>query len=267
MQEHITTTETRYHKDFAYYVNDSIIGRSLELYGEYGQSELDFFLWLANPEHVIYDIGANIGTYTVAFASSGAQVFAFEPNPKNYALLDTNTKDLNNVKVYHVAVGSKTQKVFCNDFDLDVRSNYGAMNINESSGTAVDMISLDNLAIPAPTMIKIDVEGSEFDVLLGMQNKIKENMPVIVYEAHETKQFAEIFNLLKSLDYRLVWLQCMNYNQKNFKQNTNNVFENTALFSIVAWPPQAPQDILTGHEVTGPDDTWQKFCKPVDNHK
>ena len=37
-------TKTRYHKKFNYYTNDSIIGRSLRLYGEYGQSEIDFLL-------------------------------------------------------------------------------------------------------------------------------------------------------------------------------------------------------------------------------
>lgn len=124
------------------------------------------------------------------------------------------------------------------------------------------MITLDSLAIPAPTLVKIDVEGSELAVLQGLEQKIKENLPVIVYEAHETKQFAGIYHFLKQFNYKLVWLQCMNYNPDNFKNNTDNVFKNTALFSVVAWPPQAPQDILQGHEVTGPDDDWRKFCGP-----
>lgn len=263
MQELIATTNTKYHTNFAYYANDSVIGKSLELYGEYGQSELEFFLWLANKEHIIYDIGANIGVYSVAFASTQAQVYSFEANPKNYALLTQNTHHLENVKSYHVAVGNQIKKIYCADFDLSVRGNYGAIDVNDSNGVVVDMITLDSLAIPSPTLVKIDVEGSELAVLQGLQEKIKENLPVIVYEAHETKQFAQIYHFLKQYNYKLVWLQCMNYNPNNFKKNEDNVFENTALFSVVAWPPQAPQDILTGHEVTGPDDDWRKFCGPV----
>lgn len=118
MQDHVAVTPTRYHKNFSYYVNDSVIGKSLELYGEYGQRELNFFLWLANKDHIIYDIGANIGTYTVAFASTDAQVYGFEANQKNYVLLNQNTKDLTNVKIYHAAVGNRIQKVYCSDFDL-----------------------------------------------------------------------------------------------------------------------------------------------------
>lgn len=261
MQEFVKTTNTRYHENFSYYINDSVIGKSLELYGEYGQSELAFFLWLANNQHVIYDVGANIGVYAVAFASTGAKVFAFEAHPKNFALLSKNTNNLDNVKIYNVAAGNQIQKIRCSDFDLSVHANYGAIEIDNVGDIIIDMITLDSLAIPAPTLIKIDVEGFELAVLQGLEQKIKENLPVIVYEAHETKQFAEIYNFLKSLNYRLVWLQCMNYNPNNFKNNSYNAFENTALFSVVAWPPQAPQDILTGHEVTGPNDDWRKFCK------
>ena len=260
MQELIKKTNTRYHNDFAYYCNDSVIGRSLELYGEYGQSELNFFLWLANQEHIIYDIGANIGVYSVAFASTNAQVFAFEANPKNYSLLVQNTQNHSNIKTYHVAVGDRVQKVYCKDFDITEQGNYGAVDVQQTQGVEVDMIALDGLAIPSPSLVKIDVEGSEFAVLKGLEQKIKENLPVIVYEAHETKQFAEIYAFLKNFDYRLFWLQCMNFNPQNFKKNDENVFQNTALFSVVAWPPQAPQNLLTGHEVTGPDDDWRKFC-------
>jgi hypothetical protein len=108
-------------------------------------------------------------------------------------------------------------------------------------------------------MIKIDVEGSELSVLRGLERKITDNLPVIVYEAHETEHFSEIYNYLKNLKYKLVWLQCLNFNADNFKKNSNNIFDNTALYSIVAWPPQAPQDILTGYEVLGPTDSCNRF--------
>jgi FkbM family methyltransferase len=259
VQPLISTTKTRYHENFAYYTNDSVIGKSLELYGEYGQHEINFFLWLANKDHVIYDIGANIGAYSVAFASSGAQVFSFEANPKNYTLLCKNTSHLKNVQPFYAAAGNEVKKIYCANFDESVEGNFGALNLSNNSGTLVDMIPLDTLAIADPTMIKIDVEGSELSVLRGLERKITDNLPVIVYEAHETEHFSEIYNYLKNLKYKLVWLQCLNFNADNFKKNSNNIFDNTALYSIVAWPPQAPQDILTGYEVLGPTDSCNRF--------
>ena len=78
MNNLIETTETSYHKEFAFYKNDNTIGRSLNLYGEYGQIEVEFLLSIinsiTNKPVVVYDVGANIGVYATAFASTGAQV-------------------------------------------------------------------------------------------------------------------------------------------------------------------------------------------------
>ena len=65
----IKSTKTRYSKNFSYYSTDEMIGRSLELYGEYSQSELEFLLSMLNENSVVYDVGANIGYHTTAFAS------------------------------------------------------------------------------------------------------------------------------------------------------------------------------------------------------
>jgi hypothetical protein len=149
-------------------------------------------------------------------------------------------------------------RTFIEDFDPSVIGNYGSLSTKFDQGVEVDMMALDYLDIPMPNLLKIDVEGRELDVLLGCEKKIAKSVPCIVYEAHETEQFAEIYHFLKQFDYRLYWLQCMNYNPKNFKNNQDNIFENTALFSVVAWPPSWPLT-LTAEEVTGADDDWHKF--------
>jgi FkbM family methyltransferase len=249
---------TRYHPNFSYYSNDDVIGRSLELYGEYGQQELDFLMWVCDNRYTVYDVGANIGVYAAAFASCGARVYSFEPHPKNYQLLKENTKNLTNVHCYNQAIGKTMGRTFIEDFDPSVIGNYGSLSTKFDQGVEVDMMALDYLDIPMPNLLKIDVEGRELDVLLGCEKKIAKSVPCIVYEAHETEQFAEIYHFLKQFDYRLYWLQCMNYNPKNFKNNQDNIFENTALFSVVAWPPSWPLT-LTAEEVTGADDDWHKF--------
>ena len=254
----IKKTASRYHPNFSYYENDNVIGQSMELYGEYGQQELDFLLWVADNQYTVYDVGANIGVYTTAFASQCAQVYAFEPNPKNYKLLKENTKDLANVHTYNQAVGKTIGKIRIEDFDPSQIGNYGSLSTKFDQGIEVDIMSLDYMDIPIPNLLKIDVEGRELDVLVGCEKKIAESVPCIVYEAHETEQFADIWHFLKQFDYKLFWLQCMNYNPNNFKNNQDNIFENTALFSVVAWPPGWPPS-LTAEEVVGPNDDWRKF--------
>lgn len=247
-------TATRYHPNFAYYANDNVIGRSLDLYGEYGQQEIDFLMWVTDNRYTVYDIGANIGVYTTAFASRGAQVYAFEPNPKNYRLLRENTNNMTNVHCHNQAVGRGIGRVKIQDFDPQEPGNYGSLSTRFDQGVEVDLTALDYLDIPVPNLLKIDVEGRELDVLVGCEKKIAESVPCIVYEAHETDQFAEIYNFLKQFDYRLFWLQCMNYRPNNYKNNQDNVFDNYATYSIVAWPVGWPNN-LTAIEVTGPDDS------------
>ena len=121
------TTETRYHKKFTYYTNDSIIGRSLREYGEYGQIEIDFLLEiignLENTPKVVYDVGANIGVYATAFGSTGAEVHCFEPNPLNFALLKQNTKHLSNVRLHKAAATNVAGDILIQTFDPSEAGN------------------------------------------------------------------------------------------------------------------------------------------------
>lgn len=256
----IAQSPTRYHQNFSYYTNDNVIGKSLELYGEYGQQEIDFLLWLTNNQYTVYDVGANIGVYTTALATQAANIFAFEPNKKNFELLIENTKHLPNVHCYNQAIGRSIGKTFIEDFDPSEVGNYGSLSTKFDQGVEVDLVALDYIDIPLPNLIKIDVEGRELDVLVGCEKKIAESVPCIVYEAHETKQFAEIYHFLKQFNYRLFWLQCMNYRQNNFKNNLFNVFGGTATYSVIAWPESWP-DNLTAVEVSGADDSAERFVQ------
>lgn len=256
----IKYTKTRYHDNFAYYSNDNVIGRSLELYGEYGQQEIDFLMWITDNRYTVYDVGANIGVYTSAFASRGAQVYAWEPNPNNYKLLKENTHDMSNVHCYNQALGRTIGRIKIQDFDPQEPGNYGSLSTRFDQGVEVDITALDYLDIPMPNLLKVDVEGRELDVLVGCEKKIAESIPCIVYEAHETEQFAEIYHFLKKFNYRLFWLQCMNYRSNNFKDNADNIFDKTAVYSVVAWPESWPNS-LSAVEVSGPDDTAERFVQ------
>jgi len=256
------TTETRYHKKFTIYKNDAMIGRSLKLYGEYGQIEIDFLLSIigniTNRPVVVYDVGANIGAYAVAFASTDAEVYCFEPNPLNFELLTKNTSDLKNVHRINAAATNVAGDIMIQTFDPTEPGNYGELLINNAVGVSAAAVRLDDLDIPAPNLIKIDAEGSELGVIQGAINKIRENLPLLCYEAQESPHLDQIYHILTDLGYHLYWAVIRNYNTDNFKQNQENVWGTTALFSVVAVPPSWNR--VEGLDpVTGPDDTWKKF--------
>ena len=227
-----TTTMTRYSNNFYYYKNDTIIGRSLQLYGEYTEMEIQLLKLFLNKLKVVYDIGANIGYHTVAFSRLADHVYSFEPNKKHLELLYKNISDCNNVTVYPYIVNDSKGMIKIQDFDTDVPGNYGELYSNRD-GYDVETVTIDELEIYKPDLVKIDVEGFEYQVLLGMHETIDEHRPVIFYEAHGN-DLEKIYQYLKSFDYDLYWYPCLNYNPHNYKQNDNNVFGNGGVLNILA---------------------------------
>lgn len=235
-----------------------MIGASLFHYGEYGQREIDFILNFLTHNSVVYDVGANIGYHTTAFASKARRVYAFEPHPGNYALLEKNTEDFDNVFLGQYAVSNRRTTCYISDYDPDQISNFGAVSIvKDTTGIPVTAVDLDTAGLELPDFIKIDAEGHELQVLQGCEKIIQQHCPVVYYEAHESPDLKEIYLLLSEDRYRFYWAQVNNYNPDNFANNTNNIFGNSALMSIVAWPRDLGGLSLT--PVLGPDDTANRF--------
>lgn len=261
----IEHTATRYHPNFAYYSNDLMIGGSLKAYGEYAELEVGFLLGtlenIANKPRVVYDIGGNIGYHATAFASlPGTVVHSWEPNPLNYAMLRENTKDLGNVTLHRAALSNITGTTRIETFDPTQIQNYGEMHINSEQGVPVSCYRLDDLDLPLPHLIKIDVEGFEWEVISGASTIIAKSRPLIYYEALTLKNFDKIHDRLINLGYELYWATIMNYNQSNFKNNQENIFGNTAIFNVIAYPSQWTGPKITRQPVLGPNDDWQRFC-------
>jgi len=230
---YIKTVNTRYTTKFSYYKNDTIIGKSLEYYGEYTELELQLLRNFIKPNFVVYDVGANIGYHTVGFAKHTQHVYAFEPNKKNLELLRKNVKDLNNVTVYDNACSDTDTTMYVEDFDLDVPGNYGEMHM-QNTGQLCKSVCIDDIDdIYSPDLIKIDVEGHELQVLRGSIKTIHEYKPIIFYEAHGN-DLDEIYDMLTAMDYKLYWFPCSNYNPRNYNENTYNIFGNGGVLNILA---------------------------------
>ena len=145
---------------------------------------------------LVMDIGANIGYFTLIMAKGikeNGKVFSFEPEPKNFELLKKNveTNNYSNVILEKKAIGNKTgtTKLYLADRKNNIFSS-GMHRIFRSDlvsqipdPISINIIKLDDYLqdlkfIKKIRLIKIDVEGAEFDVLKGMNKILDENKEI-----------------------------------------------------------------------------------------
>jgi len=238
----IAHARTRYTNKFHFYEKDVIIGRSIKIYGEYTQIELDLLNEYINENTIVYDIGGNIGYHCVGFAHRAKHVYSFEPNLKNYKLLEMNTENLKNVTLIKAAVSDVKGRSFISDYELDDLGNYGECMMAEEGQPCITL-RVDDLNIDKPNLIKIDVEGHELKVFKGAMETIRQHKPVIFYEAMHGTGFDEIYDFLHTeLEYNLYWIAVPNYNARNFNNISQNVFGQGGVINILALPKTYPED-------------------------
>jgi len=127
----------------------------------------------------ICDIGAHIGYYVRLLSritGASGKIIAFEPHPKNIALLKLNCRRCANMEVVSKAVAATTGK--SRFYEHATSSTSHALSDISQSGRyiEVDVTSIDNWHTNAGNtklnMVLVDVEGYEDEVLIGMQNVI-----------------------------------------------------------------------------------------------
>jgi len=146
--------------------------------------EMTFLLHFLRKGDVFFDVGANIGSYTVLAASlKKAKVMAFEPVPLTFEKLNLNVK-LNQleelVTLHNAAIGSRKSELF---FSTDQGTLNHVVNENYANSVRVDVLSLDKIHKETPILIKIDVEGFETEVIKGAANLLfKKQLKAIIIE-------------------------------------------------------------------------------------
>lgn len=129
------------------------------------------------------DIGSHIGTHTITMSTcvgNKGKVVAFEPQEKLFSELVNNVRlnKASNVQCYRCAVGKDMAEIEMNPAVID---NEGGTKIG-IGGDKAKMIPLDSLALENVSLIKIDVENLELDVLRGAEQTILKNKPTIIVE-------------------------------------------------------------------------------------
>lgn len=251
------------HGMMMYNVNDAFIGRSLDLYGEWCDDEAFVLAHILSPGDVVVDIGANIGTHTVFFGTKVEQtglVIAFEPQRLVFQTLCGNValNGLTNVITFHAAVGAARGQLTFPPVDPRVQFNFGAVAGTEGGvGEVVDVIPLDELALPRCTLIKVDVEGMEAKVVVGAKDTIARCRPALFLENDTVDRSKEILEAVDSIGYKAFWHIANYYSPRNFFGNRENVFGRyQPEANILCVPKESP---FTGlPPVDGLNDDWKK---------
>lgn len=154
--------------------------------------EIDFCDYIAKNygnQTGILDIGANIGSHSLFFCKfiNCEKVYSFEPFPTNIEVLKQNLHDFAyKSQICEIALSNKegtmplynSQAENFGGFSLHSYSNGSSFIVN----SAINVITLDSLNLNNISMIKIDVENHENEVLEGAKQTILRNKPIIFIE-------------------------------------------------------------------------------------
>ncbi len=207
------------HAQGALFVVDTtdLIDRSIAWFGIWEGEQLEDMARVCRDYQADYffDIGANAGIYSVLFALKGVapQVVAFEPDPGNYAHLLANiyvNALTGKVRALPYAVGATAGEVDLMEAGSHNRGESWIAHPDkppeEAPGVATHRVRQvrfdDEFAIAGKTLvIKMDVEGSEFHALKGMERTLRDNACYLQVELYSDR-FDELKGLFAGLGYR-----------------------------------------------------------------
>ena len=152
------------------------------LAGRYEKDTTDLFKEIIRPGMTVFDIGAHIGYFTRLFsrlAGRTGKIFAFEPDPENFALLEKNIAHLSNVTLINAAVSDNEGTIDFYQIEDSTGCHTTIPTNAPAKKLAVEAIRIDDFARTAtPDVIKMDIEGGEPRALHGMEAMLSSRRPL-----------------------------------------------------------------------------------------
>jgi FkbM family methyltransferase len=167
----------------------------------------------------VFDIGAHLGYYSLLLAKCVGpvgRVVSFEASPGNFCTLQKNVliNKLENIELINLAVFSRSGTIGMSVSPKDASSgDWSIGRQTDGDSIQVQTISLDQFCQAksvSPDFIKIDVEGAEYDVLIGGRETIGECRPTMLIELHHFHgdiATNQVPDLLREWNYQVQWLE------------------------------------------------------------
>ncbi len=222
------------------FIKDKGISKSLYLFRERELEHKYILNCKINKkfDYIIYDIGSNIGYYTMIFSklvSKNSKIIAIEPVKNNFFLLNENLQinGVKNVSTYNFGVSNNNEfkSIYLSKAsNLNTFHNYGSI-LKQLDGLTEDVElknieSINSLTNLTPNFIRMDVEGHEVEILSSiLEFIVKESKyPKILFETHlsrynENHNLKDIFKEFYDLGYIASMIGTSSDNGINFLQN------------------------------------------------
>jgi len=197
---------------------------------EFETEENNMILSLIKPGDVVFDIGANIGWYTISIflKHKGTTVFSFEPIESSFQYLKKNLtlNNLNTDNIFNFGLSDQNNTVKFY-FDIECATASSMANLREDEKTTIvecEVRKLDDFVSCMPSLgrldfIKCDVEGSELFVFKGALDTIKKFKPIILSEM--LRKWSKKFNYHPNdiiIFFAEIGYECFVVNQNKLKK-------------------------------------------------
>ena len=155
--------------------------------------------FIPSPGEVVLDIGSQFGDYALIWEKMyGCSVYSFEISPENFAILKKNIEiNRSGIRAYNIPLGNGEEIKFMFD---------GSMFHKTDKGQPVKTVRIDEWVREnkvTPGILKIDVEGAEYEVLHGAEETISAVRPKIILETHSRSLREKCDSFLKERGYLL----------------------------------------------------------------
>jgi FkbM family methyltransferase len=197
-------------------VDGEIVSQQILSYGVYETELTEAFLHLVQPGEVVLDIGMHLGYYATLFAvlvGNQGQVHAFEPTPSTRQIALHNTQRFSQIQVHPLAVWSSAGTVVLRDYGPQWMGFNTLTRVKlEKEPTPPKEIEVQTVTLDAfrsslsrpISLIKIDAESAEREIIRGGRQMLAQDRPLISVEVGDPSDSNESVQLvgdLQSLDY------------------------------------------------------------------
>lgn len=251
---------------------DTVVSKSVEIYGEWSHGEVDLMSKLLQPTSNVLEVGSNIGAHTVPLARDivpQGLVYAFEPRRLVFQLLCANValNSLTNVHAFQRAVGREAATLREGTLPDNVLSNVGAYALGKIEGDSetIEVVRADDWMhrFPRFSLIKADIEGYERDFLIGAQALLQRDRPMLYLENDRVDQSPGLITHILELGYDCWWHVVPLFRANNPAFTNVNIFGNQGSFNMLCIPRERGVQINGLPKVEGPQDHPLKKSVPA----
>lgn len=163
----------------------------------YRENSSDMAMWKENPykkfplekNDIILDVGGNIGDVPLRFSDSVKWIHSYEPMPDTFKVLEKNVKKnkIKNCTAYNVAVTPKDGNtvIYFNDRAKLSHASVTTVPVRGRKEINVKAVSFaKEVKRIKPTIIKMDIEGGEYDILESVPDSLFDSCRLFSLEVH-----------------------------------------------------------------------------------